>query len=235
MTSYEILTTEDGSPTLATRYVNDMAEVMHHMGGALTETIYVYKPAIEWALEHGSEVMSLGLGLGYNELLSAAVARSRELPLRLTSFEISPVLREEFLSWLKGDSSQWTLAYDLIARQMAEALGFLPEELKQTLRRWWASGQWQLLGEFPQSLPPDRRFNAILYDAFSKKMDSPLWSEEVLAPFLQGHAASDCALATYAATGVLKKCLKEQGFTIHEKAGFKGKRECTFATRSPSF
>ena len=43
---------------------------------------------------------------------------------------------------------------------------------------------------------------------------------------------TDCYFSTYAATGNLKRALKEKGFLLEKKAGFGFKRESTFATRS---
>jgi tRNA U34 5-methylaminomethyl-2-thiouridine-forming methyltransferase MnmC len=234
---HQPINTEDGSPSLSTTYDSGITERMHHFRGALTESVYVYLPAIEWALKNRRSapchVMSLGLGLGYNELLAAGAAVRAAADLTITTFEIDPELRGNFTRWLTGTLSdpEWAALYDSVGAATAKALDLRPEDLKAAARELIESGVWRIRGAFPESLDAHDRFHAILYDAFSAKMDGPLWREENLLAFLQRHAAPACAFATYAANGALKRALKGAGFRREFKAGFGGKKESTFAER----
>ncbi len=64
--------TRDGSLTL--RACGSDAEAMHHSGGALDETLFVYgEPLIEiFERIHRPRIFSLGLGVGYVEFVTAA-------------------------------------------------------------------------------------------------------------------------------------------------------------------
>ncbi len=235
MTRHELTLTEDGSPTLLTTYENGVTEKMHHFRGALTESLYIYEPAIRWSLDQtkSSHVMSLGLGLGYNELIAVAVAlqSGRENRLRLTTYEIDAGLGRAFSAWLNGQESPWQSAYDQLQIALTQKFSLPEDGLRRALQQAQHAGDWQLRGRFPDELRPDDRFTAILYDAFSGKMDQDLWNEESLVLFLQNHADPVCALSTYASTGGLKRALRRSGFSMHPKPGFGGKKESTFATR----
>ncbi|MEO0336841.1 MAG: hypothetical protein AAF202_10620, partial [Pseudomonadota bacterium] len=71
---YRRLTTKDGSPTLEIT-VEGVNENMHNFHGAFSETDYIYGEALRWALASPVptlRVLSVGLGLGYNEIMTAA-------------------------------------------------------------------------------------------------------------------------------------------------------------------
>ncbi|NJL25980.1 MAG: hypothetical protein HC902_12985 [Calothrix sp. SM1_5_4] len=73
--SIEVLTTKDGSPTLAFRREDGYVEKMHHADGAVSESFYIYGEALEICRRNigpGEPVraISVGLGLGYNELIA---------------------------------------------------------------------------------------------------------------------------------------------------------------------
>ena len=233
---HQPILTEDGSPSLLTTYASGVVERMHHFRGALTESLYIYLPAIEWSFANCTTpvVMSLGLGLGYNELLTVAawLKSSSSNPLRLVTFENDVELKEHFTSWLlERNSTELDSTYQVVLTQTAAAMKIDPAALKLKTRVLFTDGSWEIRGAFPETLRSEDRFHAILYDAFSAKMDEPLWSEDQLTGFLNAHAAPHCALATYAAKGSLKRALKANGFTLQPKGGFGGKKESTFATR----
>lgn len=248
MTQYQLYSTEDGSPTLITTYESGVIEKMHHFKGALTESFYIYAPAVKWCLDHQirPHVMSLGLGLGYNELISVGVALQHQLSnaatvhgtgygefqnFKMTTFEIDPLLRDEFVMWLTGQSSQWSSAYDAIETGVSTQLGLKEGILKAQLCALYQGQNWKLLGGFPEAQVSDDPYSVVLYDAFSAKMDSPLWNEDFLKSFILNHVAPSGVWATYASTGNLKRSLKLSGFTLSKKEGFGGKKESTFATR----
>jgi len=107
-TKFQFVTTEDGS--LSARIgtpgapLEDCSEAMHSLRGAFSETVYIYGTAIRLAAERGfnERVLSMGLGLGYVELLAAAIALHTGRQVRGESFEIVPELRDYFRAWLDG-------------------------------------------------------------------------------------------------------------------------------------
>ena len=100
--SFEIEVTADGSPTLRLQG----QEPMHSLQGALSETLYIYGPVIELALEQPEpRLLSVGLGLGYNELLTMALSLRAEKTFSLVSLESEEWLRDEFVSWASGSEN----------------------------------------------------------------------------------------------------------------------------------
>lgn len=231
--------TEDGSPTVCTTYPSGITERMHHRGGAFSETIYIYGPAIDAALETVSQsigILSVGLGLGYNEILSLGLALKLGVSLKslvIDSYEANKSLIANFGNWAGDDLSDkvWNEAYDDIARRVADLCECEVRELKSTVRTALASGALNLHGPLSLKNHPRRVYQAILYDAFSTKMDPELWQEEDLTRFIGEASMSGSVLATYAATGALNRALRKNHFALENKSGFAGKRQSTFARR----
>lgn len=231
---FAIIQTEDGSPSLEVTYLNGISERMHHFRGALTETLYVYGPAIAWGVDQPLpvRVLSLGLGLAYNELLTIATALGRpDNQIHLVSFELDQQLREAILSWLEDKDSSLASTLDQILALVAQTKNVRPQLLKETGREWQRAKRWEIRAGFPQELRPHEHFQVILYDAFSAKMDQPLWEETFLSDFLSQHSSPSTVFATYASTGALKRALKGHGFQLEAKVGFGGKKESTLAWR----
>lgn len=242
------VTTDDGSPTLASTNAEGITETMHHRGGALSETLYIYGPAITLAVSRPvARVMSLGLGLGYNEILAAALC-PEECSLKMITFEMDPSLTEGFLAWIRGSEiSPHRAAYEWIENQLltqhraqsdaqpAPQRAALSNTLSATrprdrLRTWLNNGQFEVRGRFPEALATER-FHAFLYDAFSRKMSENLWSEFFLTQLLNRHAEADALFATYAATGDLRRALKQNQFEVIARKGFAGKKESLLGAR----
>lgn len=88
----QFVLTKDGSPTAffdlegSDGYQN---EKMHHSAGAFQETIYVYGPALQWAFANIEKprILSLGTGIAYNEIISAAFSILFEQDFQIVSYE----------------------------------------------------------------------------------------------------------------------------------------------------
>lgn len=230
----EVYITKDGSPTLIFRKDDSYMEKMHHSGGAWTETLYIYYPAVEKAFSHPApRLLSLGLGLGYNELMICAHELKNQCqPSLIHSFEIEPLLQKEFMGFLKGQPSSLldgchSLVLDGVSKHFQLPAGELRDFVSDKISR----KELLLLGPYPESCPKDQKYEAILYDAFSSKMNPQLWSEPFLKSQFQNLCASDCVFATYAATGALKRALLSLNFTRVPRSGFSGKRDASFYLR----
>ena len=230
---YEIFTTADGSPTLCMPSQN--SEYMHHRDGALTESLYIYGAALAGCPQPHPSVLSVGLGLGYNELISIAYAlkHEKEANLRIRSFEIEYHLRQQFLLWLKGEETPQfgNEVYDSILNMVAKEFELLPGLIKEQLLSMYQDGSWILDEALSNSTLFESKFNCILFDAFSKGTTPDLWDEEFLIDFIAKAATEKCVLTTYAATGALTRALKRNGFEVDLKKGFSGKRQSTIAFR----
>ena len=230
-TDYNIYTTQDGSPTMSLRG----GEKMHSLHGALSESLYIYQPTVLKAIEQVQEprVLSMGLGLAYNELISLALFSTHKIKeFSIASYEKEEFLNQSLMKWLEEQPHALTATYDLILSKVAEYFKMQPKDLKSSAQLAWLEGAWTLNGELPHHMSPKHKFHSLLYDAFSGQSDKDLWEEGRLNMFLQNYADPDlCFLSTYAATGNLTRALKSQGFTVQKKKGFGVKRESTWASR----
>ena len=236
---FQFQETEDGSLTLRIAQGADGAsEAMHSLRGAFSETVYIYGTALQTALERGLplRVLSMGLGLGYVELLASAlwVKAGKPEKLRGESFEIVPELRDYFQAWLHGHACPegFGRAYDDILARTAKETGIDTDSIRLELTQAVKSGDWKIREALEASTTFEDRFTAICFDAFSSKSTPDLWSEEFLNSFFEKACAPSCVLSTYACTGALKRALRNQGFELTIREGFSSKRDSTFAVRN---
>lgn len=229
----EIFITEDGSPTLSFKRADGYAEKMHHSGGALEESLYIYHHGLVRALDLGfpPRVISVGLGLGYNELIALAEFSRRGLKGKVWSFEALPELRGGFRDWLSapGVGSQFGGILEDVCARVATKLGI--PDLKKQAAQALKKDTLELREHFPDDAKSVRDAGVVFFDAFSNKMSPELWLELDLENNLAPLLAPRTLLCTYAKTGALKRVLKKLGFVMEERPGFRGKRDSTLAVR----
>ena len=231
----EIYLTGDGSPTLSFKRADGYVEKMHHAGGAISERFYLYHEALLQLLSYSwrPEILSMGLGLGYNELISIGqLGISGVEDFKLWSFESRADLRDEFVSWLENpQATPLTEIYHKVLSLIATKLTLSPEQLFTWAKQAYRARRFEILGSFPEQLRPETKVNLVFYDAYSNKMDPELWTEDGLVNSLRSALNCRAIFTTYAATGALNRALKELGFRLCHKPGFSGKRESTLAIR----
>lgn len=246
LTKFHFAPTGDGSPTLEFHYDTGIVEKMHHGKGAFSETIYIYEPALS-----GPRILSIGLGLGYNEIMTAcyAIKEGFEDAFFMLSFEKEAFLGEQLLSFIQQATNfdlsdhfhptylrdDFFIAYEDIFTRMSAHFGLDSSQVKTVLAKWVLERRWLIKGKFDvtKGVKWDR-FQTIFYDAFSDKMSPEFWSEEFLSQFIDLWASSNCILATYAAKGTLTRALESKGFKVEKREGFGGKKESTLASRTRS-
>jgi hypothetical protein len=239
MQGFHFITTEDGSPSLRLQPETPsetLSEAMHSLKGAFSETLYIYGTALEHGAREGfpPRALSMGLGMGYVELLAAAISVKHGVSsFGGESFEIVPELREWFVDWLAGKSipEDFAKAYSEIDERTCRHLDLKPGAAKATLHEAVSSGRWLMREALTPSTTFEGKFGVICFDAFSSKSTPELWSEEFLMAFLEKAAARSCVLSTYACTGALKRSLRASGFELQIREGFSSKRDCTYAVR----
>ncbi len=239
---YELVQTEDGSPTFRDLQGANL-ESMHHRAGAYSETLEIYGRLVQFCLKEGkTRFVSVGLGLGYNEILIAAeVLRidRRAANIQLRSFEADPFLRESFLRYIASESQAGPgddifSVYDGILSFFVNDpyfQGLQKKQIIQSLRLWLESGQWTVEGHLHEKTDWKSPYDGILFDAFSAKTNPELWSESFLCDFFSRACSENAAVTTYACTGALKRSLKKTGFHVEKISGFSNKRNSTFARR----
>jgi len=251
--NYEIFMTADGSPTLVSLKSENL-ETMHNRAGALSETDWIYGEATRkcFELEFSPATslpspqvncFSLGLGLGYNEMMFAALCIRSNRPnnVSLYSVESDANLIEAFLNFLENKKSVnhtdlfgSDLIYEQILIAISQKYEISPLVVKNFLTKLYKDKRWKIEAQLSLRNIPQQKFDLIYYDAFSSKTSPELWSSDFLNAFVVDTTDKSCVFASYAATGLLKRVLKENGFFVPFRAGFHGKRECTLAIRSGS-
>jgi hypothetical protein len=237
------------SGTTSTSEPANTSETMHSLRGAFLETVYIYGKAYDTAIElldqsinssveanRDPRVFSLGLGLGYVELLSSALSIRHGRKLCGASFEAVNELNSSFLHWLglNGAASVPTHVYDGILERTSIETGVDAARIKLEIREAIQAGSWIIEGPLTAQLDSaslDSPFHCIAFDAFSGKSTPELWTREFLDAFLAKACAPICALSTYACTGHLKRALVASGFELTIREGYASKRDSTLATR----
>jgi hypothetical protein len=235
---FNFITTDDGSPSMSfNAEPGSHSEAMHNLKGAFGETIYVYGRALSRMNDLGlnQHVMSLGLGIGYNEILSAATfVKAKKLDhAQIDSFEIDADLRELFALWINGAQvpAEFQKCYDTILTLTAKSTNVSESAIKDALSQLLKSDRLRLRDALTPTISFDRKYSCYLFDAFSSKTSPELWSEEFLTDFISKTAEPRAVFSTYACTGNLKRTLIALGFTLEIREGFSSKRDCTFAVR----
>ncbi len=230
---YKHFVTADGSPTLS---VGPTWERMHAEEGAFTERQIIYQPVIENAFDTVQEpvFLSLGLGLGYNELLIAFEALRRgQKPAKIVSYESIDSLKEFFTDWLKDSPSELSPVYEEIAGLYSKKYASPAKEAKIFLLKMLNERRLEFSGPVEETVPPES--HSILFDAFSPKTCPQLWEPEFLESFFEKASARPCFVATHACNSALKQALKKNGFTLEIHEGFGRKRESLSAYRPGKF
>jgi hypothetical protein len=250
---FSLLKTADGSFSLRYKLAHtDSAtwtEPMHSSKGAWSETLHVYFPALveSMTLSQTTEpwkVASIGLGLGYNEILSAALAFKSGLSsdqLRIYSFESELPLQSAFRAFFSGSDRttvpvELKLAYDHITDLACSHLQVDKQELQTFIRRLLNSGSLELHGRMDSELliRLDKNLyqsHCVLFDAFSPESSPLLWELDLLDAIVAQLCAPSSRFVSYASRTSLKRVLVSRGFQLSKKPGFAGKRECTCAAR----
>jgi len=221
--------TDDGSLSLQpVEAFGVEQEQMHSRGGALSESVFVYLEALDYFFcqnfkSQGLVVESVGLGLGYNEVLVAlSCFKNKSLNIRLFSYESERVLEALFFKRLERPEDYpiyWSQFNSRFDYDQVELTSFLKKkiELKGVLQK--------------VSIEKNKKEQRlILFDAYSNQTSQSLWTEDFLQAYLST-CKEGSVLATYAATGVLKRKLEDCGFQNLNKTGFLKKRQSTLAVK----
>ncbi len=244
--AFQFVETADGSLTarLGER------ETMHSLRGAFNETVYIYGTAYETAQTElgisSPTVFSLGLGLGYVEILSAALALKSNVTPQGESFELIQELNTSFANWAHHNSINENTppnspssfvapeVYDQIAKRTCDSLKselVTPQTLRTAIAKSLDENAWTLSGPLTPDIGFKKKFDCIAFDAFSSKSTPELWTREFLDCFLATACAERCVLSTYACTGNLKRALVDAGFKLRIREGYASKRDSTLAVR----
>lgn len=251
-----LLKTGDGSYSLRYQSLQSnipfWTEPMHSSQGAWSETLFVYSPALHDSLHNVSatevwNVTSIGLGLGYNELLCAALALNNKRPVdkvKLHSYESEAALKRAFRLYFSqaGDASKSDLPEEMVCayqhtldlvcetHSLPESAfrPYVRELLESRALEMHSAVSWEQLQKQQPAREPS---HCLLFDAFSPESSPELWTESTLHALIGAYCGPACVFASYASRTSLKRALKAHGFKLLKSRGYAGKRERTFATR----
>lgn len=208
---------------------------MHNRAGAVTETEFVFADAIRTAFESDEPLRfaTVGLGVGYIDLWLAAQSIREKRAISVRSFESNSELRNDFVAWLAGKSTNEILknAFDGALWAVAKRCDVAPSLIQKRILEMKNEGSWIFDEALNVRTDWNQRVGAILYDAFSATSNPDLWSAEFFDELFLKATSPRCVFATYASLGVLKRALIAHGFKLIPKKGYAGKRESTLAAR----
>lgn len=217
----ELRITADGSHTF---YIEKMDEQYHSMHGSIAEAQHIFINA--GLLEKASSVESfkvfeVGMGTALNVYLTAIAAAEYQLKIEMHSIEAYPLKWEEvsLLNYPQKLSGSEKL-FKAIHQSEWNKLVAINDNL--TLKKIKAD----LIDHSFEDL-----YDVVYFDAFAPEKQAEMWEKDI---FLKLYNAMNTngVLVTYCVKGVIRRMLKEVGFSIEKLAGPKnGKREMLRAVK----
>ena len=222
MSDRSIIETQDGSHSI---FSTQFGESYHSRYGAIQESQHVFLEAGLYTLaieKKNMRILEIGFGTGLNAFLTLLAAAKRTLQIYYEAVEAYPISQQEAgqlnfttllgapgikASFKKIHATEWEVPVEIIP-------GF-------TLKKHQA---------FFQDLSYNKQFDLIYYDAFAPKAQPELWEQPLFEKMYQALVPGG-VLVTYCAKGVVKRTLKQVGFTVQALPGPPGKREMTHCTK----
>ncbi|PKL39135.1 MAG: hypothetical protein CVV44_09730 [Spirochaetae bacterium HGW-Spirochaetae-1] len=220
--SIQIITTDDGSPTL---YFGEYDEAMHTQSGAYTESLikHIYPSRILDAGGESLSVLDIGFGLGYNilALLMEIKKCHKARPLSVVSLEKDRSYAP-FLEKIHFDDER-EIYFDLVKK------AFMTGEAREG-----PINISVLLGDARETIltVQHRSFDAVFHDPFSPSKNPELWSVEYFRHIL-GLMKGTAVLTTYSSAAQVRMAMLDAGFIVGKGPSMGRKREGTIASGGP--
>jgi hypothetical protein len=235
--TYFFYHTKDNSISVSLKSSEEDTELMHSVDGAFSETVYLYEDIVKYALEQNIQnpvFLSLGLGLGYVEILvcCALLKQNSNQNITVFSYEKKEDLTNFFRCYFMGQDipKPFFECYEDILSKFATHYDLPKNSIFDAVKKRLFREEILLKSSFHQETKIEKPLNGLFFDAFSIKTSPDLWEEELIRKIL-GSCAPKASFATYACRSLLKSLLCEYQFTLHKKKGYGGKKQSTFATR----
>jgi tRNA U34 5-methylaminomethyl-2-thiouridine-forming methyltransferase MnmC len=237
MIKRNIVTSGDGSKTFK---LEDFDESYHSMFGALAESRHIYigcglKYLMEKTPLRGKiRILEVGLGTGLNCMLTALELRNHpEIEIDYTAVEKYPVTNEEVIAL---DHSSLFSDEKEEAKVLSVKIHNSPWEIKTSVLPNFSLLKIEddFVHFVNNSCNPDiseYKFDLIYFDAFAPEIQPELWSEDIFKKII-GVTETEGILVTYSSKGIVKRALREAGFTVSRLKGPKGKRHIIRAEKT---
>ena len=210
----EIITTSDGSKTI---HLPDWDESYHSKHGAVQEAYHVFiKNGLNLFKNTTVNILEIGFGTGLNAIITYIEAEKLDLKINYTGVEAYPVTLEEALEMNYVEALNFEDSDGVFDKMHEIPFG--------TVVALSDNFNIEKRDIFFDQIEDIDSFDLIYFDAFGFRVQPELWSTEI---FLKMYKAlkNNGVLVTYAARGVVKRSMKEVGFTVEKLAGPPGKRE----------
>jgi len=216
----EIVKTADGSSTIS---VPELNEHYHSVNGAIAEANHVYiNTGYKVVEKNDISILEIGFGTGLNSLLTLMQSDSDKKIIFYQGVEAYPVSLEEVsaLNYLEE-----LYATDFEAKYKLMHTSEWEKEIAVT-------DSFTLLKQKKSFTEIDDvdKFDLIYFDAFGPDVQPELWTEEIFGKMYKS-LKDGGVLVTYSSKGIVKRALRNVGFTVKRLDGPKGKRHILRATK----
>lgn len=212
---HKVILTADGSKSL---FIPDMDEQYHSVNGARTESEHVFIK--NGYLHHSSEmpvIFEVGFGTGLNALLTALLAEKQKRSTTFITIEKYPLQEKiiEELNYGQGISEIAQAIYSSIHKakwNQAEKISdyFTLHKIKGDLKT--------------HTLDFGVEFDIVYFDAFGPDKQANMWTAGIFSK-IHAVSADNAVFVTYSAKGVIRRQLRDCGFTMERLPGPPGKRQ----------
>ena len=210
----EIIKTLDGSTTI---YLKDWDECYHSKFGAIQEAKHVFiNNGLSLFENSAISILEIGFGTGLNAFITFLESTRLRLSIHYVGIEAYPVSSDEvlllnYVSELNAENEIST--FEKMHKSNWEEAIALREDFSLTKRK-----------QFFDAINETDKFDLIYFDAFGYNSQPELWSTAIFQKMYNALKINGI-LVTYAARGVVKRSMKEVGFTVEKLEGPPGKRE----------
>ena len=216
----ELIKTNDGSPTL---YIKELNENYHSIHGAVTESNHVFiKTGLEYIIEKNTtqskiNILEIGLGTYLNAYLSfeRIINFYNNKSIAYCGIEKYPLSEKTLNEFYSVLNLIHKIDFDLLGELLDNSHNNLQVILDDILTYNFGVNKYDL----------------IYYDAFAPNKQPELWTIDVFKRIAESQVDGG-VLVTYCAKGEVKRNLKAVGYMVEGVEGPPGKREMIRATKS---
>ena len=212
-----VIKTADGSSTI---YVPELDEHYHSVNGAVNESMHVFiNPGLKFQQKDNISIFEVGFGTGLNAWLTLLNSAGKNI--EYYSIEKYPVERKLL------DQIDYFNGFSEIDKEFFNKIHAAEWNTKVAINESFIINK---IEEDFKGFNHSEKYDVVYYDAFAPNKQENMW---FLDAFQKLYDALNLGgvLVTYCAKGVVKRMLKEVGFTLDMIPGPNGKREMTRAIK----
>ena len=205
--------TDDGSTTL---FVPELNEHYHSTKGARTESQHIFiNMGLKASTATTPHILEIGFGTGLNAFLTLLDAEVHQRKIHYYSVELYPLDMDVIESLNYGE---------MICAGRKDVFQALHQvEWNVAVQVTDFFGLHKIQGDSNTCALPDR-IDLVYFDAFAPDKQPEMWNQEIFNR-LYARMTGGGVLTTYCAKGVVRRMMKEAGYSVERIPGPPGKRE----------